>query len=146
VTTLKNVQQASYASPRFVLGWRDSGGYGLDKQGTTYGNWVWRSQMFNVNQPFSLERLRFSLPTPVAASMSIVPKFFLDDFSSSSINNLQTISTTKYPAAKNYRNVLQMPKISGKHNFCLELRGSGAALLPVLLPIQIDFKLGENTK
>lgn len=146
VTALKNVQQASYASPRFVLGWRDSGAYGLDKQGTTYGTTIFRSQIFNVNQPFALERIRFSLPTPVATNMTITPKFFIDDFSSSSTNGLKVINTTNYPAAKNYRNILQVPKISGNHNFCLELRCTGTVLLPVLLPIQIDFKLLQDTK
>ena len=78
--------------------------------------------------------------------MTITPKFFIDDFSSSSTNGLKVINTTNYPAAKNYRNILQVPKISGNHNFCLELRCTGTVLLPVLLPIQIDFKLLQDTK
>lgn len=142
VTAVKNVQQASFGSPRFVVGWRDASNFGLDNQGTTYGTAVWRSQMFKINQRFIIKRIRLNLGTAIAANHTITPTVFLDDFSSSSTTGLTVINNTNYTGSQ--RHVEYYPDIVGDHNFCLELRWTGTALLPVLLPITIDFEvIGE---
>lgn len=144
VTALKHVEQASYAAPKFIVGWRDATESGIDKAGTTYGTSVWRSQMFNINQAFKITRIKFSLGTAVAANMTITPKIFLDDFSSSATDGLTVINNTNYAGSERW--VRYEPNISGNHNFCFELRFSGTALLPVLLPIEIEFELLGNTR
>lgn len=137
-TSLKNVQQSSFAYPKFVVGARESSGHVLVKQSTTYGTSVFRSQMFNIGEKFTIKRVRMPLATSVGANMTITPKVFLDDFSSSSTTGLTVINSTNY--ANSERVIVYTPDISGDHNFCLELRASGTALLPVLFPIKIEIE------
>lgn len=137
VTALKNVQQASLSSPKLVVGWRDASTYGLDKAGTTYGTSVFHSQLYNIGRKFVIKSIRFNLPVAVAANMTITPKIFLDDFSSSSTAGLTVINSTNY--ANSERSIQMYPNITGNHNFVLELTWSGTALIPVLLPIFITF-------
>lgn len=136
VTALKNVQQSSFAYPKYVVGWRDSTAFGLDKQSTTYGTSIFRSQMFNIGKRFKITNIRIPLAVAVAANMTITPKVFLDDYSSSSTTGLTVINNTNY--ANSERTIIYTPDISGKNNFCLELRWTGTALLPILFPILIE--------
>lgn len=138
VTAVKGVQQASFAHPRYVAGMRESSGTSLVKQSTTYGVSVFRSQMFNIGEKFKVTRIRIPLAVALAANMTITPKVFLDDFSSSSTTGMTVINSTNY--ANSERVVVLTPDISGDHNFTLELRWSGTALLPVLFPIQIEIE------
>ena len=138
VTAVKNVRQASFAYPKFIVGWRDSTAYGMDKQSTTYGTNIIRWN-FNIGKKFVIKRIRLPLAAAVAANMTITPKVFLDDYSSSSTSGLTVINTTNY--ANSERTVVYMPDISGNHNFCFELRWSGTALIPVLFPIEIDVEI-----
>ena len=139
VTSVKNVQQSSFAYPKFVAGWRDASAFGIDASSTTYGTSVWRSQMFNIGKKFVVKRIRIPLAEAVAANMTITPKLFLDDYSSSSTTGLTVINVTNY--ANSERTVVYTPDISGNHNFCFELRWSGTALLPVLFPIEIEVEM-----
>ncbi len=138
ITSLKNVQQDSMSYPKFVVGWRSASGFGLDKQGTSYGIAVWRSKMFNIGQKFIIRSIRLQLGTGIGANMSIVPKIYLDDFSSSSTKGLIEINNTNY--SNGQRHIQYYPDISGDHNFCLELRWAGTALLPVLFPIILEIE------
>lgn len=142
VTAVKQIEQASMASPRVIIGWRDSSGYGVDKSTTTYATSVWRSRMFNVGKKFAIRMIRIPLGTAVGANMTITPKIFLDDFSSSSTSGLTVINNTNY--ANSERTVQMHPDISGNNSFCLELRFSGTALLPVKFPIVIEFDVLED--
>ena len=139
VTAVKNVQQSSFAYPKFVVGWRDATAYGLDSQSTTYGTSVWRSQMFNIGKKFVVKRIRLPLAVAVAANVTITPKIFLDDYSSSSTTGLTVINVTNY--ANSERTVVYTPDISGNHNFCFELRWTGTALLPVLFPLEVETEI-----
>lgn len=139
VTALKNVQQSSFSYPKFVVGWRDATTYGLDKQSTTYGTSVWRSQMFNIGKKFKITRIRIPLAQAVAANMTLTPKVFLDDYSSSSTTGLTVINNTNYPNSE--RVVVFTPNISGNNDFTLELRSTGTALLVPLFPITIDVEV-----
>lgn len=139
VMAIKNVQQGSLASPSLVLGHRDSTTTALSNRTTTYGTAVFQSQIFNVNRPFVIRKIRYSLGAAVAANMTITPTIYLDDFSSSSTSGLTVVNSTNY--ASSNRHVLYKPNISGNHNFCLELAWSGTALLPVLLPIEIEIEV-----
>lgn len=142
ITALGTIQQASFANPKLVLGWKDGSGSGLDNASTTYGTTVFRSQMFNVGRKFAIRRIRIPLGAAVAANMTITPKVFLDDFSSSDTTGLTVINNTNYAASQ--RHVVYETSITGNHNFCLELRHSGTALLPVLTPISVDIELMDD--
>ncbi len=139
VTAVKMVQQASVGSPKFVVGYRTASATGLANAGTTYGTSTWRTQVFNINFPFIIEKIRYGLGTAVASNMTVTPTVYLDDFSSSSTSGLTVVNSTNYAASE--RGVINRPYISGQHNFCLEFAFTGTALLPILLPIEIEIEV-----
>lgn len=130
-----------------VIGWTQSGdgstgvSHGLDKQGTTYNNApsVWWSQLFRIGQPFKITKIRIPLTQAVAANMTVIPKIYTDDGVGSSYT-LTTINNTNYPNSE--RNIVyRLENMTGKHNFWLEFRWSGSALLTINLPIVIEYEL-----
>lgn len=137
VTAIRSVQQDSFAYPKFVVAWRDSGATGIDKQSTTYGTTVFR-KYFNLGFKFKVNRIRIPLGTAVAANMTITPKIFVDDFSSST--TLPVINSTNYIGSERVIDYTFATPVAGINDFCLELRFSGTALLPVKLPITIDIE------
>jgi len=142
VTSLKFAEQAPFSNPKLIMGHRDAGGPGIDKQSTTYTTNVFRSQMFNIGRKFTIKSLRMTLPVAVATNMTITPKVFLDDFSSDSTSGLTVVNDTNY--ADSERSVQMYPSISGDHNFVLELRWTGSVLAPVLLPVIIEFEVEDD--
>ena len=136
ITALKFAEQGSSALPKMLLGWRDgTPAYGIDKLSTTYQTHYFR-KMFNIGRNFSIKKIKLSLAKAVAANMAITPKILVDDESSS--KTLTTINNTNYP---NKRKIKQYPDVQGENNFIFELKWSGTALLPVLLPIDIDVEI-----
>jgi hypothetical protein len=138
VTAVKFAQQDSFSKPKLVVGHRDASGSALDKSGTTYGTAVWHSQMFNIGRKGTIKRIRMNFPAAVAANMTLTPKVFTDDFSGSSTSGLTVVNSTNY--ANSERHVEYFPDINFDHNFVLELTWTGTALLPVLLPIEIEIE------
>lgn len=138
VTALKYVLQGTNKIRTPIVGWKDDSTQGIDKISTTYGVNVWRSETFRIGRPFQLKTIRIPLALAVAANMTLIPKIFLDEQTSSVA--LQTINNTNY--TKSEKNIVQTMKpptyaVAGFHNFQLELRWSGTVLLPVSLPITI---------
>lgn len=142
VTAIKNVQQASFSYPRFVVGWRDATNFGLDSQSTTYGTSIWRSPLYRIGKPFTITTIRFSLGTAVAANHTITPTVYLDNFSSSSTSNLAVVNNTNYASSERF--IEFRPTISARNNFVLEFSWTGTALLPILLPIEIEIFIDER--
>lgn len=133
VTAVKYLEQANNSRLRPIIGWTDGSGKGLDSISTTYGTNVWRSQVFRVGVPFIVKEVYIPLAQAVAANMTLIPKIFVDEESSSTA--LKTINNTNF--ADSERNVAFKQDVYGKHNFFLELRWTGTALLTVSLPITI---------
>lgn len=137
VTAVKYLEQANNSRLRPIIGWTDDSAKGLDKISTTYGVSVWRSQVYRVGQPFRINKVLIPLAQAVAANMTITPKIYLDDASSSVAMN--TINTTTF--ANSERNAILKPTgIRGQHNFFLELRWTGTALLTVGVPISVEIE------
>lgn len=137
-TALGFVQQNSNITPRVVVGWRDGSGSGIDRLSTTatYAS-VWRSQVFNIGRKFKVTRIRLGFGATTASGMTLTPKLFFDDGSSSS--TLAAISSSSYPSSR--KAIYKEPElnaIGGENNFFLELRWTGTVALPVLLPIEIE--------
>lgn len=130
--------QASFASPQLIIGWKDDSNYGIDKKSTTYGTNIFHSPIISVGRKAIIRRIRMNLPAAVAANMTITPKIFIDNFSSSSTTGLRAINNTNFPNGERF--IEFKPDINVINNFCLELRWSGTALLPVNLPIEIDIE------
>jgi hypothetical protein len=135
VTACKYVLHSNNRQPGLIVGWKDGSSQGLDKISTTYGAATFWSETFRLGRPFQILKVFTPLAQAVAANMTLVPKIYVDDASSSTA--LTTINSTNYAASQ--RNIVQYPSsISGKHNFFLELVWSGTTLLTVALPIIIE--------
>jgi len=143
VTALKNVQQADYAFPRFIIGATDGTNINLDAKGTAYQTSVWRSRVYNIGRNFTVRGIHMRFPIAPSSNMTIVPKLFFDNESTSATGT--TINSTNYTkkyltlGAANFGNA-----VSGANNFFIELTFSGTALLPVLLPIEIELDVDQN--
>lgn len=138
VTALAYVQNNSFALQEPLVAWSDDSAKGIDKLGTSYGVNVWRSEMFRIGRNFKITGLHIPLSKAVAANMTLIPKFYIDDESSNKA--VKTINNTNYAASERYISNENL-QIQGKQNFILELRWSGSALLPVALPIFIDTEI-----
>lgn len=139
VTALKYVEHASGSKKRPIVCWKDDTTQGADKLSTTYGTSVWRSQVFKVGKKFKVERVRFPLGQAITTNMTITPKVYVDNFSSSETG--ATINTTNYTGK---RHIKQDYTISGENDFCIELTWSGSALVTVGLPIIITLTTSES--
>lgn len=141
VTAVKYLEDANNSRRRPVIGWDDDSAKGLDKISTTYGTSVFRSEVFRVGQPFKITKIKFPLSQAVAANMTITPKIFIDDGSSSS--TLTAINSTTFPNSE--RNTVIKPQgVSGDHDFFVELTWSGTALLTAALPISIEIETEDD--
>jgi len=135
ITALMFAEQGSNALPQMIMGWRSSTAYGIDKLSTTYQTSYFRDRVVSLDKPFRINRIQLLLGTTLAANMTITPKFYFDDDSSSS--TLTTINSTNNSG----RRISIYPQdCKGENNFYLELKWSGTALCPVLLPIIIDYE------
>lgn len=136
VTALKFCQESSKTP---IIGWRSDtpAEYGLDKYSpsATY-NSVFRSEIFNVGEPFQVEKIRMPLAAAVTTNMSIVPKVYVDDETSST--TLDTINPTNDSGKYN---ALRYKRINGQHNFFLELTIGGSTSLSVGLPIEAEIEI-----
>lgn len=135
VTCLKYIQQAS-GGLKPIVGWKDDSGYGIDKVGTSYQTSIFRSELYRVGQPATIKEINIPLVQTVASNMTITPKVYIDDGSSSV--TLKTINSTNF--ANSERNAKLTDFVNCKHNFFLELTCSGTALLAIGLPITIEFE------
>ncbi len=137
VTAVKYVEQDSFAIPRVVMGYRNASVTEMAKRSTTYGAWVWRAPVISVGAQFTIKQIRLQLAVPVSANTTITPTIFLDDKSSSEVGGtaagLKIINNTNFPNSDRF--IFWQVDIKGKGNFFLELRGSGTAICPVVLPI-----------
>lgn len=131
-----------------IIGWRGDGQYGIDKQGTQYGNspQVFWSELQRIGQPFELKRIRIPFFGAIPAGVTVTPKFYFDNGQSSI--TLPAITSANFgSAAENGFGRVASVKINasgtspnrGQNNFWLELRWTGTALATVELPIIIEY-------
>lgn len=144
ITAMVPALQANGSRNRLLVAWRDSVGYGIDTYSTTgTHNAMWRSDIENVGGKFKITRIRIPLGASVSANMDIVPKVYLDDFSTTVI--LPTISTILYSGAKKIvYHSLELNACIGQDNFCLELNWGGTVALPVTVPIIVDYETYDD--
>lgn len=137
-----------------IIGWSQAGegstgaSYGLDKQGTTYGNTanvLW-SQIYRIGQPFKIKKIRIPLAAGVAANQILIAKVYTDDGAGTTYT-CTTINNTNYPNSD--RNIVirsdsSSNAIRGQHNFWLELRWTGTTVMTVNLPIVIEYEIYDD--
>lgn len=155
VTTLSvaDNNEMGFMSP--IIGWTQAGdgstgaSHGFDKQGTQYNNAasVFWSQTFRIGQKFKITKVRIPLAQAVAASMILIPTIYVDDgitsYTQGASTGIPIINNTNYPNSQ--RNIVFRPQgATGEHNFWLELRWTGSALLTVSLPISIEYEIIDD--
>lgn len=139
VTSILAAEQDGLDYPKVIMGHRDAGGFGIDKQSTTYGESVLHYPFF-VGRAFRVIRVRIPLSEDIAANMVITPKLFVDDYKSS--QTLRTINNTNWTLSERFVNLY--PDVNGKNDGTLELRWSGSALIAALNEILIDIEVYED--
>lgn len=143
VTAIKNAQQSSSAFPKFLIGGTDGTNFNIDKQGTTYQTHYWRSSVFNVGARFRIKQVTMNLGQTVAANMTLVPKLYFDNESSSQTGT--TINSTNYSGQViTMRSDNFSGKVEGSINFYLELKFTGTALVTVVPPIVVELEVYDN--
>lgn len=134
-----------------VIGWSNgpnSAAHGFDKQGTQYNNvaQAWWSQTFRVGRPFNVKRIRMPFAAAIAANMILDVTVYTDDGSASYTGDaagLPTVNNTTFPNGERYAN-FQPQQVTGYNNFFIGIRWTGAVLLPVGLPIEIEYEVIED--
>lgn len=140
-TAVKYLEQASSSKQRPIIGWSDGSAKGLDKISTTYATSVFRSEVFRLGKPWIIHRIRIPLAQAVGENMTLTVKCYVDELSSNT--TIATINNTNYVNSE--RNILIKPiGLHGNHNFILELRWTGTALLTVALPIIIKGETNDD--
>lgn len=147
VTSLKYVTQASGIYPRIVIGYKDSYGSVLDKISGAATS-VFRSEIFVVERPFSISRIRIPLSDAVGANTTIVPKLYFDN--GTTTKTLATINNTNYSGNRivNYKaqeiEETATSGYNGQHNFFIEFTMSGSDNIHILLPIEITVTILDD--
>lgn len=143
VTALKYVQQNSNVTPKFVPGWTDGSGSGLDQYSTSATLASYIRWMFNVGVKFDVRRVLLPLAGAVGASTTITPKLWYDDLSSST--TLTTINNTNYSGKRKIKYAgTELKDTTAYNNLVLELAWTGTDPLPIGLPISIDIDIKED--
>lgn len=126
------------------------GGKGLDSPSTTYNNALnpqqWQSQMYRVGRPFRISTIRIPFAQAMAANMILKVTIFTDDGSANYTGatfGLPTLNNTVLPNDERYAN-LKVTGVEGYHNFYIDLKWTGSALLTVNLPIEINFEVIQD--
>lgn len=137
VASVKIVQQDSLSFQKPIFGWKSGSSYGIDKQSTTYGTSIFHAPTVQVGRKHIIRSIRLNLAQAVAANMTITATVFTDNFSGSSTGSTRTINNTNYA---NSERVIEWKDvdINVVNNFVLELRWSGTALAPIMLPITME--------
>lgn len=142
VTAIHNAVQGTFVKPQLIIGSKNTNTseYVLDKLSTTYQTSYFKSKVFNLNTGFDIKKIEIPLGVAVAADMTITPKIYIDSESKS--ETLKVINSTNYPNGEK-KITLYPTGCQGNNNFYLELKFSGTALCPVLLPIGIEVEVME---
>lgn len=140
VTALKYFKTTANNLRQPIVAWKVTGSQGVDKTSTTYGVSVYRSEVFRLGKPYQIGKIRIPLAQAVATNQTAEIRVYKDNGSSSDL--VATINSTNYPNSE--RNVVIYPSVNGYHDFFLEIRTSGTALLTAALPITIEGETKED--
>lgn len=138
-TALKYVLHASNSIKYPIVGWKDNSSQGADKISTSYKESVFRSETFRIGRNFQIKKITIPLIKTLASNMTITPTVYFDNLNSSLA--LTTVNSTNFSGnlATIYPNDAR-----GSHSFVLQLRWSGTALAPVMLPITIEGEVEDS--
>lgn len=147
VTAVKVIEQANNSTPKLIVGWKDDANQGIDKLSTSGTiNSVFRTEVIQINEPFTIQKIRIPLGKAVAANMEIIPKIYFDEDITTG-TALATINSVNYTGSEKniiYKQDQLAPLGVGKHNFMLELNFGGTVNLPVLLPVEFTIDILNN--
>lgn len=143
------VREEQGIKSQLVIGWRDTDGsatYGYDAYGTgATTDSIFRSFVFSKPRKFQINKIRIPLAKAIAANMSITPKIYVDNASTTydSNNGLAVINSTNYTNSEQV--IIQYPDgVVGENNYFLELTQAHTVAQSVLLPIVIEGELFDE--
>jgi hypothetical protein len=137
IGALKYIQNSALPRIAPIVGWKDSGGVGLDKLTTGGGTSVIRLQREKLGRPARGVSLEIPLADAITTNHTITVKLLTD--SGDTTYTLGTINNTNY--ANSQRKVTFM--LAGmllRNDVQLELTFSGSALLSVDIPITLKIE------
>jgi hypothetical protein len=141
VTAVKYIQTTANSVRQPIVGWKDDSAQGLDKSATTYSTSVYRSEVFRIGRPFQIKSMMIPVVQSIGANHAATIKVYLDNGSSSS--TVATVNNTNYPNGE--RNIrVQGLGINAQHDFFIEIKTTGSALLTFALPITITIDTTEQ--
>jgi len=142
VSAIKYISQSSTKGLEPIVGWFDTSFRGLDKISTTYPTLAearptWRSQIYRIGEEFQITKIEIPLGQAMAANMTIIPKIFVDD--ATTTFTLDTINNTNFSQSE--KKITLYPDVNGFDDFYLQLQWNGTALAVVALPIIITLEI-----
>jgi len=143
ITAIGKVQEG-LPFPKFVAGGKGGSGganYKLFSKASTYSLNVWRSQLYTIENPFSISSINLNFSTNLNQNHIITPILYLDN-GGTMVTGTQ-IDATNYPNGENGITLTAASfgyNVHGNSNFILELKFTGTALIAVTLPITIELE------
>lgn len=141
ITSVKYAQQSSGIYPRLLISWKDDNGSGIDSLGGT-SNSVFRSELFHINRPFTIDDIRIPLSEAVGANTTIGVKIYYDN--GTTTKTLSTINNTNFTNSEriiHYKSQeieeATSTNFQGQYNFFLEFTMTGSDNNQILLPVEI---------
>lgn len=147
ITAIKNVRQGAIF-PEFIFAAKGGAGaavYGLYKKSTVYGQHLIRIGPFSIGRRFRVARVVLRLGAALTDSMAATPRLYFDNESSS--QNGMEITNVNYPNGERFVVLTEdsfEKNTEGKNNFFLEIQNTGAALLPIIMPVEIQVEIYDN--
>lgn len=124
--------------------------FNLDAVGTSVSELdaEWISKPFNIGQPFKILKVRVPLlyPDGLTADVDITPSFIID--ANQSTVDLTSINITNYATRAGKKSFSLKPPagtvITGENSFRFRLKWNNGSVIPVDLPITIEYELLDD--
>jgi len=121
----------------------------------TSGETYFRSQIFNINRKFTIEKIRLAIPSGISGTNNkVTPTLYFDNERSNSegtvINTTNYTSLNRAGSGTAYEGYVTLNSSNfnnatfGANNFFLELKFRSNSSLYVALPIYIDVDISDN--
>jgi len=148
VSSVKYLQQASGSFPRVVIGWKDGSAQGIDNLGGT-PNSIFRTELFTVDRPFVIDRIRIPLSEAVGANTTIGVVIHYDrGTTTKTLNTINNTNFTKSERVINFKaQEIEQATTAGyqaQHDYFINFTLTGSDDCIILLPIEIYITTTED--
>lgn len=140
ITAVKYALQGTFSRPILLFGGKSQRNYEykLEAPSDVYGTTVFRSQIVNIGQKFTINKLTIPLGKALNANTSANVRIYVDD--GSSYQDWKPINSTTCRTRK----YVDFTSINGENNFFIEITNTGTELLSILLPIKFEVNINDE--